>query len=805
MLVGAGEDLLTPRALGPLRDAARSTAGPLAEALNSPDDPDRVFSAVCDELAARPSPTVLVLEDAHWADSATLDVVRYLGRRVGQLPGLLMLTFRDNDLGRDHPLRRVVASFAGAAIRLPLRPLSVDAVGKLAASTAVDGSELFELTGGNPFFVTEALACANVRVPPTVIDAVLARVHTLGADAQKAIEQLAVVPSGAEIGVLRALIGDLAPLADAEDAGVLVLREGVVAFRHELARRAVVESLPASVRLGLNARVLAVLLERGGCDEFRILHHAVEAADDAVVVQYGIRAGRLASRVGAHRQAASCFEQVLARGHVPTAERRAALLEAYAWALYNSNRLHAAADVAADAVEQWEQVPNQDRLVRALVSLSRQQWLTERPTAARESAERALVLAASGSAGNQALATLNLGGLLVLLDREKDGLRHLDESLRLAERTGDSAVAALSCNYIGSSRLQLGDPGGEDDLVRSVEIATATANHEYVMRAYYNLIEGLWRLGRYTDADAYIDRAVRYSEDRDFPVHFYMFTARRCRLAARQGAWNEAEAGLRGLLEPQDDPGQIGRETVPILARILVRRGAPDAEDLLESADQHAARADNLEWLVPTGLAHIEHAWLTDAPHRAGRYPQLLLERTDRCGTDVQRGELLRYLRRLGYPVHPFTGCPDEYAAGLRGDWRAAAAAWQRIGDPYERALELAESGEIEPTLEALAVLDQLGARPAAALVQRRLRELGVARRPRRRQPSTRANPVGLTARQMEILRLLATGLSNTEMAEQLVLSTRTVEHHVAAILQKLGVHSRRAAAAQLRAFDASR
>jgi DNA-binding CsgD family transcriptional regulator len=180
----------------------------------------------------------------------------------------------------------------------------------------------------------------------------------------------------------------------------------------------------------------------------------------------------------------------------------------------------------------------------------------------------------------------------------------------------------------------------------------------------------------------------------------------------------------------------------------------------------------------------------------------VLLERTDRPGRQRYRAELLRHLRRLGHPAEPFPGCPDSEAAGLRGDWRAAAAAWGRAGRPYERALELAESGQPEPTLEALAVLTQLGALPAVAIVRERLRLQGVRQRPRAPQRATLANSARLTARQVEILRLVADGLSNAEIAHRLVLSTRTVDHHVSAVLQKLGLASRRDAAGALAALE---
>jgi len=799
VLAGTCEDLLTSRALGPLRDAARSAAnGPLAAALSPAADPDLVFAAVVDELASPPLPVVLVIEDAHWADGATLDVLRYVGPRLPGLPAVLLVTYRDDALARDHPLRGVLGVLGSpAATRLRLARLTADAVAELAAATGLDPGELFQLTGGNPFFVTEVLASPCDIVPPTVVDAVLARVRTLSPPAQAALDRLAVVPSGAELVLLRVLAGDLAPVAEAERAGVVEVRGGVVAFRHELARRAVAESLPASVRLELNADVLRALLARPDCDPFRALHHAAAAGDDAAVITHGTAAAREASRVGAHQQAAACYAQVLARGHRLTTAERAALGEAYTWALSNSNQPHFAAAAAATAAGLWQQDGNDLRLVRALITLARHQWLTERPVAALASAERAFELARPlGDSHQHALASLGLGGLLVIIDREEDGLPHLNDALDIAERAGAADWAALSLNYRGSALLQLGDLRGRDDLLRSMAQAAGLGHHEYVMRAYYNLIEGLWRLGEYREALGYIEQAEHYARDRDFRVYGYMFTARRCRLALMRGRWTEAETGLRALLDGQDDPGMIGRETIPVLARVLVRQGSAEAPQWLARAARHATGANVLEWLVPTGLAHIEHARLTGDHRQAGPYPELLLDRTDRPGALVWRGELLVYLRRLGYPAGPFPGCPEPYASALRGDWQAAAEAWLSEGDPYERAVELAESGQVEPTLQALTLLDGLGARPAAVIVRRRLRGLGVTRLPRRPQPGTLANPAGLTDRQLEILRLVATGLSNSEIAHRLVLSPRTVDHHVSAILQKLGVRTRRDAAA---------
>jgi DNA-binding CsgD family transcriptional regulator/tetratricopeptide (TPR) repeat protein len=794
VLAGACDDLLTPRTLGPIRDAARATDGPLAGALAG-DERESVFTALLSELSR--GPTVLVVEDAHWADEATLDVLRYLGRRVDALPAVLVVTYRDDEVDRDHPLQRVLGGLAGAAVhRLPLHRLSRSAVASLTGGTTATSAALYRLTGGNPFFVSEAVAARGQEVPLTVVDAVLARMRQLDTPTRAGLETLAVVPSGVELSLARCLLNDLTVIAPAERLGMLEVRAEAVSFRHELARRAVESALPATVRLQLNARVLAALLSLERPDLSRVVHHAVEAGDDEAVARHGPSAAREATAAGAHRQAVALYEQVLTRRRLLPATQCAALLDAYAWSLHNMHSTQQAVAAATDAVRLWEELGDDGNVATGLVTLARQQWVTDQPVAARDSAERALRLVEpEGDTERHALARLNLGAVLVLTDREDEGLPVLAAALAVADRAGALEPAALCHNYIGSGRLQLGDLSGAADLLRSVQLARNVDHHEYVMRGYRNLIEGLWRLGRYDEAIAYIDEADAYGRDLDFPGIAYCFEARRCRLLAMQGSWPEAETRLRALLAGRPDPGTLARETVPILARLLVRRGAPEAAEVLALARRHAQRGDNLEWLTTTGIAHIEHAWLTGRPEDAEPWAVLLLDRTERPGTALQRGELLRYLHRLGRTAEPFPDCPQPYAAGIRGDWRAAADAWQRIGDPYERALEMADSGQVEPTVEALLVLDRLQARPAAAMVRRRLRDLGMTRLPRGPQPATRTNPAGLTERQVEILHLLAEGLSNTDIAGRLVISVRTVDHHVAAVLQKLGVPTRREAA----------
>jgi DNA-binding NarL/FixJ family response regulator len=160
------------------------------------------------------------------------------------------------------------------------------------------------------------------------------------------------------------------------------------------------------------------------------------------------------------------------------------------------------------------------------------------------------------------------------------------------------------------------------------------------------------------------------------------------------------------------------------------------------------------------------------------------------------QAELSYWLTKAGQAVAPLAS-EHPYALQAAGRWREAAAAWQAAGYPYEHAAALAESPDPQDRLAALAQLDALGAKPLAWLVRAGLRRLGVAHVPRGPVDATRQNPAGLTERQVQVLRLLSQGCTNAEIADRLVVSTRTVDSHVAAVLAKLGVGTRRAAAAR--------
>jgi len=808
LLLTACDDLMAPRALGPLRDAALSSDGPLAAALADDQPVDGVFGALLEELGAV-TPTVLVIEDVHWADDATLDVLGFVARRIEIPAAVLVLTMRVDELDPLHPVQRFLGALVGSPLRrLALGPLSRDAVGVLAAGTGADAAALHRVTGGNPFFVTEVLAAPGDAVPVSVMEAVLARVGRLGPECREALDQLSVVPTHVPFELAAGLLGErLESLAEAEQAGVLEVRAGSVAFRHELARRALEQGLPAIRRRQLNAAVVRALLSRQRPERARLMHHAVEAHDVETIVATAPAAAREAAQAGSHRQALAHFEALRPQFERIGARDRARVLDEYGWELYNAHRFRDAVDAGRAAAELYEREGDAVAHGECLARVSRHLFMAGDTDAAEQSAQQAVMtLAPTGERSALAHASVHKGAILALTDAPGRAAPILESAHQLALGAGRTDLAALSLNYLGIARVELGEPDGVDLLRESIDTSLAAGQHEYAARGYCNLAELLLRQGRIAELDASVGEWLRFARERGFWSHAYNLEVHRCIAMVRRGRWDGALEGLRALVESKDDPGMLYAYSVPWLGRLLARRGDPAARALLAGAWSRAARQRLLIGVTYAGLAVVEWAVLAGRPAIARRTAADMAPRLEHPGAAPFRAELLRYLARLREPAEPFPGCPEPWAAGLRGDWRAAADGWKAVGDPYEQALELAESEDPDAMLEALGILDGLGAQAAATWVRRRLREMG-RRVPRGPQPATMANPARLTERQLTVLELVSEGLTNAEIADRLVVSVRTVDHHVAAVLGKLGVRSRRdaPAAAQAMGVELSR
>jgi DNA-binding CsgD family transcriptional regulator len=794
LLIGYCDDLATPRVLGPLRDLADRVGVPLGQALKRGDRAE-VLEALRSEFGGPRRPTVLVVEDVHWADEATLDVLRYLIRRTARLPLVLVLTYRDDDLGTGHPLRQLlgVASRAERVRRLPLARLSVAAVRRLSATMDLDASEVFAVTSGNPFFVAELLAAGDVAgVPTTVGDTVRARTARLDPASSEILEQLAVVPSAVERWLVDSLVPTgLAGLVPAEQSGLLTVTPSRVSFRHELARRAVVDSMPAARRVATNRRVLAALLGRPGFDVSRVMHHAVQAGAGDVIVRYGPTAARDASAAGAHREAAAHLRLVLDQHPTLDSRDEAELWERLAVESYTIDAPPDDALAAQRRAVELRQGDDPSARGASLRWLSRICWWAGDPDGAGAAADEAVaLLSTTGDADLLAMALSNQAQLHALSGRSAEAVVVADQAIALGKDTPATVSHAL--NNRGIALFQLGDPRARPTMEQSIQVALASNEAEHACRAYSNLIMHEIDDLRLDDARRRLAEAIEFAERTEVVVFSRLLRVALARLHFATADWDEFESAVAHAI---DSAPPLRCAALTLISRVRARRGWSGAVETVREAWQIATRLRECQWIGPAGAALAEVAVLGDDTSATAELSEAY-QLAQRFGTNAVRAELVYWLGRAGRPVRGH-GLSHPYALLADGRWREAAEVWRSAGCRYEYAAALAESPEIADQLDALALLDALGAEPLARQVRARLKQLGVARIPRRPAPATRVNPAGLTERQVQVVRLLAEGMTNAEIAADLFVSVRTVDSHVAAALEKLGTHTRREAAAR--------
>ncbi|MFI7706038.1 ATP-binding protein [Nonomuraea sp. NPDC049480] len=797
LLIGYCDDLVTPRVLGPLRDLIGSVGTALTRALEL-GDRGEVLEALRDELGWANHPTVLAIEDVHWADEATFDVLRYLVRRAAQLPLVLVLTYRDDELSTDHPLQQLLglASRVGPVRRLRLARLTESAVRRLSAAANADADEVFAITSGNPYFVTEVLASGDATtVPLTIADAVQARTAHLDPATLEILERLAVVPSVVQRWLVEALVPEgPAALAPAEQLGLIAVTPSRVGFRHELTRRAVVGSMPAARRMAANRSVLAALMARPGTDVSRVVHHAAQAGDSAVILQYGPIAAQEASAAGAHREAAAHLRLVLDQHPILEPRAEAELWEGFAIECYTIDA--PAGDALAAQRRAVELRRGDDPRVygASLRWLSRICWWAGDPDGADTAADEAIaVLAAAGDDDLLAMALSGKAQLHALAGRNAEAVVVAEQAIALGKDTPATLSHAL--NNLAMALWGTGDARARSSMEESLRIALAADEPEHACRAYVNLILYYLELLHLDDARRLLPEGIEFAERSDFVMFTRYLQVALGALHFATAEWDQVVSAAAYAL---DSSPPVRCAAVTLIGRTRLRRGEPGAVETLREAWQIALPLRECQWIGPAAAALAEAAMLAGDAGAAAAELTEAYELAGRFGTAAIRAELAYWLGRAGRPVGG-EGLDHPYALLADGRWREAAETWRAAGCRYEYAAALADSPETEDQLAALVLLDELGAEPRARLVRARLRSLGVARIPRGPAPATRVNPAGLTERQSEVVQLLALGMTNAEIAGQLVLSVRTVDSHVAAALDKLGVRTRREAVTRAR------
>lgn len=709
------DPLSTPRPFGPLRDVA-APAG-FSAVLS---DAEVLLTQVCEDVLAALSaePTVLVVEDLHWVDAGTADVLRFVARRLGSVPVAIVVTYRDHEVGPRHPARQLLGDMANheRLSTLSLSPLSEDGVRQLVRGSTLDPLQVHAVTGGNPFFVTEIVKDPDRPLPRTVRDAVLARTADVTPEDLEVLQLVASAPDRLDDRVLPALDLDVSALHRLEDTGLLTHSRGGLAYRHELARQAIESTIPAGAGPAFHLRLISAMEQAGVLDPAVLAHHAVAARDAERARRFAVSAAEQASRGGAHSEGAAFLQVALDHLTHDDPGERAALLDKLSFEQYLTNHLSEAIDTVRATIPLWERASDGAGLATAHERTGIFEYYSARRDEAEALVERADAIALDSGLVAQRSSTRATRGFLAYLRSDLElAAACSEEAVRIAQTT-DDAFFQLRARMVRSfAALAGGDESARADLEAVIKDARARGWDELASTGYSQMSSIDMEQRRLDKVVSVLSTSLPFAVERDIPICAHWQTSIRAREQHARGRWDDALADVELVL---NQTGMPVAKLWPHLLRGLItlrRTGAPDtaaldaAWDLMHSVDEPLRRLP-----VYSGLAEVMWTTGTTDARVTDEAPRELQAVAGTVGAEWVAGELAGWLRRLGIPSSSGP-VAEPYALAADGRTDEAAAWWSRNDEPFAEAMALGDSDEPRHRDRAVDLLDGLGATATAA------------------------------------------------------------------------------------------
>jgi DNA-binding CsgD family transcriptional regulator/tetratricopeptide (TPR) repeat protein len=803
---GACDSLFSPRPLGPLYDIAAQIGDHFFDLLTNEKNKAVIFASFIRELSSSSLPAIIIFEDLHWADEATIDFVKFMARRINRFKCLFLITYRHDEIHAQHPLKSVFGELqAGTFSRLTISRLSREAVDQLAREKGyASGEKVYSLTGGNPFYVSEILAGDSAEIPERVKDAVLSVFHSKDEKTRALWELLSILPSRIEFGVAEEIEHDFPQgIERCIQSGVIVSKPDYLSFKHELYRITIEDSLSVYRKRALHARIVKIMLANSALsgNVSQLVHHARFANDRELVAQLAPEVAQQSSSLGAHLEASRLYQIAIEHTEKIDASN-VELVERHAYECYLTNQIHAGISSQEKVVSIWRESKVRLKEGDALRFLSRLWWFNGDRTKAMSLALKAIEILENGfPTRERAMAYSNMAQLNMLADNIEQTLHWGGKAIDLATRMEDKELLSHALNNVGSVLLKFpeSEKEGEEKLNLSLSIALENGLHEHAARAYTNLSTMYVLNKRHEKAAAAFNEGLKYCEERDLNSWMYYMLSEKIKMLLETGDWSEAEKIASALLENSLHPAMIKISAMVTLARLKIRRGEfAGARSLIEEAKKLAKLTREAHRIVPILATELEFCWMNNERPDLDELTEAEHTLFPRKDNSWYYSELTYWKIKCGVSIAEDIHLLEPVARERDKDWEIAAEMWKQLNCVYEQALALA-MGDEESQKKSLIILHGLGATSTHEMFKVKLKQLGVRNIPRGPRASTLENPAQLTLRQIEILKLLQDGSQNKEIADKLFISPKTVDHHISAILSKLEVNSRAKAVLEAR------